>query len=247
MRTFLVTCFAVAASAAATAAWAAETAPPAIELEAPAAARDGTIHECVGPDGSRVYTDEPCAAQQAVRAVRERAAHEDLETKDDWICAQAGPSAFARLDAERAKDLPKAQRAALDGAQFQALAGDAPVRLGPLGSAHVCARGREVKVDPLGRILVKRGELVKYMNDPATPAALKERCQALLTRCGGLDPGTTLRNCIDETPTCAADPPWADASACCPKECVTAFANATRRSIPADDAVRVAFGPRGCM
>ena len=223
---------------------------PAIEITpGQMAPRDQSIHECVAADGSRIYSDEPCTSAEAARAAdaREHAAAEDLEASKDWICASSGPSAHLLLNAARTRDLTKPQRDALASAAFVNLRGDSQVRLGPLGSAHACIKGREVKVDPLGRILVKRAGVVRWVNDPATPQALRERCESVLRRCGGLDPGLTLRTCIEETPMCQTTPPWNDPHPCCPQECVSAFRKATRGGIAAKDAARAVFAGEGCM
>lgn len=194
------------------------------------------IYQCRDSNGVLSFSDYPCPKDSVSEGKRA------LQTKPTAQATTAGIAAQCQTGAgnlnqgsgfgpEFRAGLPEAQQLALDLA-LQTLAGEGSDsyrwRRSGGEDLHLCGRSRrgeeiEVVAAAAGQVVLFRRGVGRYLNDPETPDALRERCSALVTACF-TPPETSIDSCVHLSRSCSSVPPWTETEACCPQTCKDQYA-----------------------
>ncbi len=212
-----------------------------------------TVHRCKSPDGTIVFSDEPCGNPEPVAETPPEAT-ESGEPEERWCDAPARLwLAFDVFQANADVALNDVQKIEVDALLSDLHAEgmiDTPMwRMSKDDTLHLC--GSRKVGDRIQGILARNGErrvvkrgFVKLMNDPETPIALRGRCVGGVQACMQ-DELAVFDTCVMKMPSCSLREPWRDAEVCCPLECKQRFVRLRERKVPASTAFDLAIHDDG--
>lgn len=207
---------------------------------------DDVIYKCAGSDGAVVFSDKPCAAAKDMQQVTiAPAALPDITDAAALCASESGARGdIAGLDRSTLAALPQPQRNSINEALAEyARSGSRPgARWGQTadGTVHLCLPTFADEIVEYiaaadGKLVLVRGGVVSYSNDPDTASALLERCAETWRLCTAA-PEATPDTCLTRVPTCDREQPWKGGRNCCPIECKMAYSRNRGAGVPGETA-----------
>jgi hypothetical protein len=219
-----------------------------------------TIYQCRDRDGGLSFSDYPCpsdSVSEGKRTVQNSPVKRPTTAGITAQCQSSGGDLNQGngFGPEFRAGLPEPQRAALELA-LQTLADEGSAayrwRRSAAADLHLCGRSRrgeeiEVVAASAGQVVLFQRGVGRYLNDPETPDALRERCGALVTACF-VPPDTSIDSCVHLSRSCSSVPPWTEAEACCPQACKDQYAEHRSEGMEPLKALRATlYEPPGCV